>query len=600
MTLTQPHHDPSERWVSNPTPRTGETVTVTVDVPAASGFEQLMLRTVHDGEAVWLDGVAEPRAHGTTWRFELACHNATVNYRFWCDGTPGPHWLTGIGLLDHDPVDLHDFRLITTGATPRWVPETVWYQIFPDRFASSGRHLADLPDWARASGWDDPVVDGRPAMTQIYGGDLDGIIDHLDHLVELGVGGIYLTPVFAGRSNHRYDAISFDRVDPLLGGDDALIRLRRACDRAGLRLISDLTLNHTGVAHDWFITARSDPNSDEAGFYYFIDEPPGYESWLGIPSLPKLDHTSEALRQRLYDGPDSVYGRFLREPFDLDGWRIDVANMTGRFGLHDLNALVRRTARRTGDAIDPDNWLVAEHFFDATADVAGDGWHGVMNYAGVGRPIQSWLGEVRALRTMMPGPGQDPRPGDAVAAAIDEVRSAAPWQSALGSMALLGSHDTSRWRSVARSDELARVGFGLLLALPGSPCFFYGDEIGLTGVGNEQSRRPMPWNRDAWDQSILEWYRSLIHFRNGSRALAHGGLRWAERQADALAFIRESTDQRLLIRATRVDASPLRLPITALVADAIELGFGDGSVSSDGQEIVFDAEGPSFAIWRLS
>ncbi len=172
------------------------------------------------------------------------------------------------------------------------MPGTVWYQIFPDRFASSGRHSGDLPPWADRAAWDDPVATGPKAMTQLYGGDLDGIIEHLDHLVDLGVGGIYLNPVFPARSNHRYDATTFDAVDPILGGDDALVRLREACDRRGLRLMTDLTLNHTGDDHRWFRAAQADPDSIEAGFYHFTDHPDEYESWLGITSLPKLDHGS--------------------------------------------------------------------------------------------------------------------------------------------------------------------------------------------------------------------------------------------------------------------------------------------------------------------
>jgi alpha-glucosidase len=345
--LHQPHHDPSERWVSNPTPDPGETVTVTVDVPRQAGIDRVLLRTMHDGEARWLEGRTEPSATGQRWAFDLTCHNPVVNYRFWCGGPAGARWLTGRGMLGHDPLDHHDFRLLTTGGAPRWVPETVWYQIFPDRFATSGGHLGELPDWALHSDWGDPVRPRPDTMRQMYGGDLDGIVQHLDHLVDLGVGGIYLTPIFPAHSNHRYDASSFDRVDPVLGGDAGLVRLREACDRAGLRLLNDLTLNHTGDRHEWFVAAQADAASEEAGYYYFTQHPHEYESWLDVRSLPKINHASDAMRRRFYDGPDSVVARYLRPPFSLDGWRIDVANMTGRYGMHDHNAMVRSLTRRT-------------------------------------------------------------------------------------------------------------------------------------------------------------------------------------------------------------------------------------------------------------
>jgi alpha-glucosidase len=599
MSLTNPHHDASERWVSNPTPDPGETVTISVDVPAQSAVDAVLVRTMHDGEARWIEGTAEATPTGQRWRFELTCHNPVVNYRFWCGGRNGARWLTGLGMLGHDPLDHHDFRLLTTGGTPRWVPETVWYQIFPDRFATSGRHLDRMPAWAVPARWDDPIATGEARMRQIYGGDLDGVVEHLDHLVEVGVGGIYLNPVFPAHSNHRYDASSFDTVDPLLGGDEAMIRLREACTRAGLRLMTDITLNHTGDRHEWFLAAQADAASEEAGYYYFTEHPDEYESWLGVRSLPKLDHASGSMRRRFYDGPDSVLGRFLRPPLSMDGWRVDVANMTGRYGMIDHNAMVRSMARRTNDAISRDAWLVAEHWFDATADTMGDGWHGVMNYSGVTRPVVSWLGQLSILGALMPGPGQDERDGVSVAAAMDDVRAALPWQGVVGSMALLGSHDTARWRSMARSDELALVGLGLLMTLPGSPCFLYGDEIGLTAPDNELARSPMPWDESTWDHGWLATYRQWIRLRSGSEALAHGGFRWVERTPDALSFLRETAGERLLVRAARAAGSAW-LPFGLLDCDAVDRLIGDGGDRIDGELVTLAAKAPGVTVWRLS
>ncbi len=599
--LTRCHHDPSVRWVSNPTPAPGETVTVTVLVPGASDVSEVRLRTMHDGEARWWEGVARPVTGGTEWDLELRCHNATTNYRFWLDGDDGARWLTGLGEVWHDPLDTHDFRLVTTGRTPTWVPETVWYQIFPDRFATSGRHRHTFPEWADPADWSDPVVTGPPAMTQLYGGDLDGIVEHLDHLVELGVGGIYLNPVFPGRSNHRYDAATFDEVDPVLGGDEALVRLREATRARGLRLMTDITPNHTGDGHEWFRAAQADADSVEAGFFHFTDHPDEYESWLGVRSLPKLDHRDPELGPRLIDGPASVIGRFLHEPFDMDGWRVDVANMTGRYGLIDENEQVRNRIRATVEGAGDDKWLVGEHFFDGTRDLDGQGWHGVMNYAGVARPIVSWLGEFSTLAAMMPGPGQDPRDGVQVAAAMDDVRGALPWQVVLGSMALLGSHDTARWQTMARSPELARVGFAFMVCLPGTPCFLYGDEVGLTGTDAEQARRTMPWDPDGWDHDLLGFHREVLGLLRSTPALAHGGFRWAEIAPDALTFLRETDDDRILVRVSRAAAETI-LPLAGLVASGATplLLTGDAAVDVVDESVVLSAPGPSVTVVRLA
>ena len=306
--LDQPHHDPSERWVSNPTPDPGETVTVTVDVPGQAGVDRVLMRTMHDGEARWLEGRTEPSATGQRWAFDLTCHNPVVELpvlvrrRRRCpmahrsrDARPRPARPSRLPAAHHR-------RRATLGAGDGLVPD------LPRSLRDVGRPPRRAARLGAAQRLGRPRAAAPRTMRQMYGGDLDGIVQHLDHLVDLGVGGIYLTPIFPAHSNHRYDASSFDRVDPVLGGDAGLVRLREACDRAGLRLLNDLTLNHTGDRHEWFVAAQADAASEQAGYYYFTDHPDDYESWLGVPSLPKVNHASAPMRRRFYDGPDSVVG----------------------------------------------------------------------------------------------------------------------------------------------------------------------------------------------------------------------------------------------------------------------------------------------------
>ncbi|MEM9651743.1 MAG: glycoside hydrolase family 13 protein [Actinomycetota bacterium] len=620
--LHLPHHDPSARYVSNPRPAIEETVELVVELPATGPDGAPMpitaawLRGMRDGEQFWDEG----RIDGHDILFEMTCTQAVMNYRFHLETEDGPRWLSAGGFLDHDPTDREDFRLLTTGGAPEWVPDVVWYQIFPDRFATSGNHRHDDhptdTSWAQWSAWDDPVADGPAAMTQLYGGDLEGITARLEHLVDLGIGGVYLTPVFPARSNHRYDAESFDEVDPVLGGDQALADLSAAAEAVGLRVMTDLTLNHTGDNHRWFVAAQAGADSEEAGFYHFTDHPDGYESWLGIQTLPKLDHSSAELRRRYYDGPDSVFGRYLQAPFHMAGWRIDVANMTGRLGMIDRNQEVARTARATTDTVDlidparDDKWLVGEHFFDASLDAPGDGWHGVMNYAGLARPIASWLGEFTALGAFMAGPGQAPRDGVQMGKAMDAVRAAMPWQVTLGSMSLLSSHDTARWRTMCRTDDIARAGFGLLLSMPGAPTFFYGDEVGLEGGTSEQARRTMPWpdqatqatgegSAEEWDLEFLDWYRTMIAVRNRTVALRRGGFRWVHTEPEAIVFLRETADQRLLIRTARAETEPLNLSATLLRSTGATAVFNASDLSPVDGGLVIPGDGPTHQIWEL-
>jgi alpha-glucosidase len=222
-----------------------------------------------------------------------------------------------------------------------------------------------------------------------------------------------------------------------------------------------------------------------------------------------------------------------------------------------------------------------------------------MNYAGLTRPIASWLGEFTALGAFMPGPGQAPRDGIQMAAAMDAVRAATPWQVTMGSMSLLSSHDTARWRTMCRSDAAARAGFGLLLCMPGAPTFFYGDEIGLTGDSSEKARRTMPWNDDEWDDDFLSWYRSMITVRNEHAALRTGGFRWVHTEPDAVVFLRETADQRLLVRCSRGRTEPLELSAVLLRSRHLRAVVNSPDIVADGNVIAIEGEGPVLQIWEL-
>ena len=257
----------------------------------------------------------------------MLLHNPVTSYRWLLDGGDlGRCWVNGAGTFHRDVTDDADFRLsawspepgppgTTAGSTPppEWLAGTVGYQIFIDRFANSGV-ARPTPDWAIPRAWDEPVEDTPGIRARHwYGGDLAGVEANLDHLVHLGVSLIYLTPFFPAGSMHRYDASTFDHVDPALGGDDALASLVSAAHERGIRVIGDITLNHTGAHHDWFEAASADPDAVERGFYFFDDaEPFGYVAWHGVRSLPKLDHRGAALRERFYDGDRSVVAHYLK------------------------------------------------------------------------------------------------------------------------------------------------------------------------------------------------------------------------------------------------------------------------------------------------
>ena len=266
--------------------------------------------------------------------------------------------------------DSDDFVLSADPGGPAWHLESVAYEIFPDRFASS-RIGVEPPDWAVPRPWD-ALPEGRGPNTERewFGGDLDGIRERLDHIERLGANLVYLTPFFPAGSTHRYDAASFDFVDPLLGGDEALAALLAAAHARGIRVVGDLTLNHCGAGHEWFRSARDFPSSVERGLLLFrrvraarlrlvVRRPLAAEVRLGEPraaAAPARGRRAALARE------------------GLDGWRIDVANMAGRHGTYDANRAVARATREAVEAERDDALLIAEHGHDFRPDLqAGAG-----------------------------------------------------------------------------------------------------------------------------------------------------------------------------------------------------------------------------------
>jgi alpha-glucosidase len=573
--LLEPHHDGSLRHVSTDRPGLGDSVEVRVRVPTGIGVDRVHVRTIEDGEPRYLPlRVAGRTPHETWWATSIRAHNPVVSYRFLTDGAAGYGWLTATGWhRRRDVTDGSDYLLSAHPGPPAWVQDAIVHQVFPDRFARSpAANERPVPDWAEPSTWSDPVDRKRGSFAfQFYGGDLDGVVGHLDHLQRLSTDVVYLTPIFPARSAHRYDARSFDHVDPLLGGDAALARLVASAHERGIRVIGDLTTNHTGAGHDWFLRALQDPAAPEASFYYFSEHPHDYVGWMGHRSLPKLDWRSDALRQRFLRGPDSVVGRWLRPPAELDGWRIDVANMTGRFRKIDLAHSVAREIRATMAEVRPDGWLVAEHWHGAGPDLAGDGWHGTMNYASFTRPVWSWLADHRPgalagghFLGVPTGYGVPRLSGTEVVRAMREASATMPWRSLVSGMNSLDTHDTPRFITVVGEDpDRYAAGLALMFTLPGAPTVFAGAETGIGAADGELSRFPIPWERPgAWDGRILTLHQQYAEVRRRSVALRHGSLRWLEVSDNVLVFEREAPDasQRVLVQVARGPHPPVVLP----------------------------------------
>ncbi|WP_120338365.1 glycoside hydrolase family 13 protein [Cryobacterium soli] len=608
-----PHHDGSPLYVSTPAPALGDVVTVRLRVPLAFGAVATVRTRSNPDQEPRFDDARPLDSTGDDgyawWAADLVVENPVHGYRFLIGMADGGHWwLNASGLHDIETLDSEDFKLVAHPAPPDWAATSVMYQVFPDRFGrSAAADTREAPDWAMPAQWGDAVDQLPPGRShQFYGGDLDGITEHLDHLDRLGVTLLYLTPVFPGRSNHRYDAAAFTEVDPLLGGDAALIRLVEAAHARGFRVIGDLTANHSGEGHEWFRAAHGTPAAPESAFYYWLDaEQRDYMSWLGVPELPKFNWTSPELRRRFIEGADSVVAKWLEPPFNLDGWRIDVANMTGRLGDEDLNAEVRQAIRQTMIEVNPDTILLGEFTNDAAADFQGDAWHGAMTYANFTKPLWSWLCRPDSVPSFFGVPlGSIPaHTGVQFHRAHTRFAAGFPWRTRLATMNALDTHDTARFRTHADA-EAVPVAVGLSVTLPGIPVVFAGDEFGLAGIDGEHSRTPMPWSSvtDPEVAGTIDLYAALIGLRRAHEVLSTGGLRWLHVGDDALVYVRESAGESVLLLATRA-AADVTLPVWAVplggAVGTLLAKLGPAVFTADPEGLHLAATGASFTAWVL-
>ncbi|MFB0835660.1 glycoside hydrolase family 13 protein [Arthrobacter halodurans] len=655
--IAHPHHDGSALHIGGPAPHLGDRVPVRIRVPESFGeVEGVWLRSVRDAEPHYDAAAHLGTADGWSWwGADLSIVNPVQNYRWLVRADGRPHWINAEGLSTRDVPDARDFRICAFEAPPAWVNDSVMYQIFPDRFArSEAADRRELPEWAIACDWDRTEVIGRGPETpyQFFGGDLDGVRSKLDHIQALGATVVYLTPMFPARSNHRYDASDFSGVDPLLGGDEAFVALIADIHARGLKVIGDLTTNHSGDAHEWFRRSYGNPSAPESEYYYFSEDNTRYVAWLGVPSLPKFNWNSEGLRRRFILDDDSMVARWLKPPFNLDGWRIDVGNMTGRMGADDLNHEVASLIREAMRRINPDTMLLAESTSDAAPDFQGDTWQGAMTYTNFTRPLWQWLARDSAPGVdldldataehhpdvhpeLAPGPvaagpvadgggvpkqawpdyfgvpqrGPDRIEAEDFLATHLDFAAPFPWPVRLANMNAIDTHDTARAASAVIAGG-QRVGVALQFTLPGIPMVFMGDEFGLQGFNGEDSRTPMPWDDpDRILEDLRPLYAELADLRRTHPALVGGGIRWLHAEGDAIVFVREHAEGSVLVAASRAAFSGVEFP-AALVGAAhpeplwssgrIAATFSGATATAEGRGVVvLEGEGPAAALWLL-
>ena len=612
------HHDGSPYYVVGDAHQFGSTVTLRLRADRRAPIERVFLRTTPNGEQHMEEMRPAPgdSAGGVSrwWELELKLRMPSTNYRFFLLAADGGYWYFNGGITRHAPTDASDFKILANYHAPNWVQESVFYQIFPDRF-----YDGDPSNNVRTGEYD---CHGKPVVAhpwgerprphsetggcEFFGGDLQGIEQQLDYLADLGVSALYLTPIFTAPSNHKYDVADYKQVDPHFGGDEALVALREALNQRDMRLMLDIVPNHSGASNAWFLAAQSSASAVTADFYTFHQHPETYEAWMGHGSLPKLNYRSESLREFMYAGKDAIMRYWLRPPFSIDGWRLDVANMLARQNEIQLGHKIGRGMRRAVKAEKPEAYLIGEHFFDGTAHLQGDELDAVMNYQGFMFPVLQWLADFDVVEIWQRAwPDRQSLPTEAMAAQWETFLSAIPWQIAMQQFNLLDSHDTPRILTHVGEDVArAQLAIALLFTYPGVPCVYYGDEIGMVGAGDPDNRRCMIWDQEAWNYELHAYFKALIHLRRHSPALCHGGFQLVYAGGNTVSFIREAPEERLLVVVRRASDGLEALPVRrADLADGVHLHevlTGAQQVVSGGRLSLAGLPAVGAQIWRVN
>ena len=380
---------------------------------------------------------------------------------------------------------------------PAWVKDAVFYQIFPDRFCRSSRYKAvgKFVEWG-----------SKPTRENMFGGNLAGITDKLEYIASLGVTALYLCPIFKSNSNHRYHTVDYFEIDPVLGTLKDFDRLVKKAHKLGLRVILDGVFNHCSRGFFQFNSLMElGRNSPYVDWFHVHGWPlhaysgkPNYDCWWGFPALPKFNTDNPDVREYLF----SVGEYWMKR--GIDGWRLDVPNEI------DDDSFWQEFRRRI-KAINPEAYIVGEIWDEPSRWLKGDQFDGVMNYP-LRRAVLAYLFDEKPIN---------------LAEFAKRLREAFPAGRFGVPMNLLGSHDTIRLASLPCSNlQRVKLALAILFFLPGAPCIYYGDEIGMEGGKDPDNRRSFPWDKlsDGRRSPVFRFLNELVALRNRERVLRDGAL----------------------------------------------------------------------------
>ena len=448
---------------------------------------------------------------------------------------------------------------------PDWVKDAVFYQIFPDRFSRGDQVPETFAGFPKPCEGSFETWDAPPTRLGFKGGDLIGILEHLDYLTDLGVNAIYLNPIFQSAANHRYHTHDYTEVDPILGGMPAFETFLQGAHDRGIRVVLDGVFNHAGRGFfpfnhilengerspyvDWFIINGFPLRAFET------KEPPNYAAWWELRELPKLNTDNPQVREYLM----GVAEYWLRK--GIDGWRLDVPLEIETLGFwEEFRERVR--------AINPEAYILAEIWGDAEAWLQGDHFDAVMAY-GFNRACYGFFGGAWLDTSHRPGGFElTSMDGQSFAKEIDRLLKLYGPEVTLAQYNLLSSHDVPRFLTMVRGDRRRlRLATLFQMTFSGVPSIYYGDEIGMEGGPDPDCRRAFLWDERGWDQELRADFRRFTALRHAHPALRRGAYTELNATETTYAFARHHAGETVIValnvgeHAVELDVDVAEVPV---------------------------------------
>ena len=539
--------DGSKLFLSKSNPKVGDEVEIKIRLSKDSPINRVFLRYLRNGERTIVPMNGKTRGIYDIYKTSIEINQREIRYHFILLTDSRTYFYNQGGLTECILNEDYDFKIISDFSNPEWTKDEVFYHIFVDRFCNGcedndvkdneyeeyGYHARKIP-WGEKPGSYDEF-----GNLNFYGGDLEGVEQKIPYLKDLGINALYLNPIFQSPSNHKYDCEDYFNVDKHFGGNEALVSLSNKLHENNMKIMLDISINHTGITNKWVKDKRQ---------YYYNKEDGSLECWVGVKTLPVLNYNCKELQDVIYRNEDCVLKHYLKKPYNIDGWRFDVGHTVAKMDATQMDKELWQDVRKSIKDTNDDAYIIAEHWTDCSEYLQGNMWDGTMNYIGFMRPVRRYLGEPdKYIRWVIEDLKMKTGSADIFMREIMAHYGRLPFQMQKLQFNLLGSHDLPRFHhskylmhdGKLNKDNI-KASIIMLLTFIGVPCIYYGDEILIDGEdGNDQGcRYCMDWDSSHYDKEIHDLYKKMISLRKSEEVLKSGSFKFIKADERILSYAR--------------------------------------------------------------